>query len=116
MLVTTPMKVSARLCVYSRSVKGFYGDDFIALVLFGSQARGDARADSDIDAGVILKVIGNRRAVREQLADLAYEVLLTTGENVHAIAVSQEQWRAPETFSNPSLILAMKEAVSKARL
>lgn len=95
-------------------MKGFYGDDFIVLVLFGSQARGDATADSDIDVGVILKVIDNRQAVREQLADLSYEVLLTTGEHFHAVAVSQEQWQAPETLSNPSLILAMREAVSKA--
>ena len=34
-----------------------YHDRLIALVLFGSQARGDANPDSDIDILVVLKLL-----------------------------------------------------------
>ncbi|MFB2979731.1 nucleotidyltransferase domain-containing protein [Microseira sp. BLCC-F43] len=32
-----------------------YGDRLLQMILFGSQARGDARPDSDIDVLVVLK-------------------------------------------------------------
>lgn len=32
-----------------------YGDRLVKMVLFGSQARGDARPDSDIDVLIVLK-------------------------------------------------------------
>jgi uncharacterized protein len=34
---------------------GLYGDSLVDLVLYGSRARGDAEADSDIDVLVVLK-------------------------------------------------------------
>jgi predicted nucleotidyltransferase len=38
-----------------RGLESLYGDRLARLVLFGSQARGDAAPDSDIDVLVVLK-------------------------------------------------------------
>lgn len=102
-------EIRTALSSFAEMVKHAYGDEFVGLVLFGSQARGDATDDSDIDAGVVLKHVDDRRAVRDLLAELAYDVLLETGEDIQAIAISQAQWESPETFSNPSLIQSMKQ-------
>ncbi len=102
-------EIRTALSSFAEMVKHAYGDEFVGLVLFGSQARGDATDDSDIDAGVVLKRVDDRRAVRDRLAELAYDVLLETGEDIQAIAISQAQWEFPETFSNPSLIQSMKQ-------
>ena len=40
---------------FRQALEKIYGDKLISLVLFGSQARGDATEDSDIDVMVILK-------------------------------------------------------------
>jgi len=38
-----------------RQLSGIYGDRLVRLVLFGSQARGDARPWSDIDVMLVLR-------------------------------------------------------------
>ena len=38
-----------------RQLESLYGERLVALVLFGSQARGDAQPGSDIDVLVVLK-------------------------------------------------------------
>ena len=45
-------KILARL---KRELKRHYGDRLKQLIMFGSQARGDAHPDSDIDVLVVLK-------------------------------------------------------------
>lgn len=91
------------LSSFAELVRGTYGDEVVRLVLFGSQARGEATEHSDIDVGVILKTITDRRVVRDRLGELAYDVLLESGEDIQAIAISAGQWEFPETSSNPSL-------------
>jgi predicted nucleotidyltransferase len=39
----------------SQGLKNLYGEQLDQLLLFGSQARGDAKADSDIDILIVLK-------------------------------------------------------------
>lgn len=51
-----------RLAEIYRSV---YGDDLVKVVLYGSYARGDFKADSDID--IVAIVQGDREALQEQL-------------------------------------------------
>ena len=51
-------------------------EDVLAIIIFGSKARGNSRPESDIDLVVILKD-GYKRAV-EYLDDQAFEIIYTT--------------------------------------
>jgi predicted nucleotidyltransferase len=62
-----------------------YGQRLERVVLFGSRARGDARADSDYDVAVFLRDLTNRPAELNRLADLATDILDETGEFIHAM-------------------------------
>jgi predicted nucleotidyltransferase len=48
-------RVRIILAEFRRRLEEIYGDRLDRLVLFGSQARGDAEPDSDIDVLVVLK-------------------------------------------------------------
>jgi len=48
-------KVKSILAELRRRFEALYGDRLVALILYGSQARGDAEPGSDIDVLVVLK-------------------------------------------------------------
>jgi predicted nucleotidyltransferase len=78
--------------IFERDARLSYGEDLLKIVLFGGRARGDARPESDVDVAVVLKLIRDRRADRDRLADIAYEAIVETGVDLHAIPISQEEW------------------------
>ena len=68
-----------------RIVEGFDPD---RIILFGSMARGDARADSDVDLLIVLPQVEDKRQamvdILGSMADLpvATDVLVTTPEEI----------------------------------
>lgn len=61
------------------ALRAIYGDRLERVVLFGSRARGEARPDSDYDLAVFLRVLPDRWAELDRLADLRVHVLDETG-------------------------------------
>lgn len=57
-------------------LKEHFGDDLDRIVLFGSYARGDQWAESDIDLFVVVSKY-EKRETREKLNELIYEYLLS---------------------------------------
>jgi predicted nucleotidyltransferase len=56
-----------------------YGDRIERAVLFGSRARGDARADSDYDVAIFLTSLPDRWAELDRLARLRVRLIDETG-------------------------------------
>ena len=62
-----------------------YGDRIERVVLFGSRARGEARADSDYDVAVFLRDMSDRGREMNRLADIGTDILYDEGRIVHAM-------------------------------
>jgi predicted nucleotidyltransferase len=73
------------LARFRAALDAMYGKQIERVVLFGSRARGDARADSDYDVAVFLSNMPDRFAELYRLADLSTDILGDTGEFVHAM-------------------------------
>ncbi|OQA45627.1 MAG: Nucleotidyltransferase domain protein [Chloroflexi bacterium ADurb.Bin325] len=81
--------VRAALSAYVERVSGLFPDDVAAIILYGSQARGDASGDSDIDVLVVLR--RELPALRQALADIAWQVQFEHGVVISDVIRTVEQ-------------------------
>jgi UTP:GlnB (protein PII) uridylyltransferase len=65
-------RVRAAIAAYVQRVATDHADEVLSITLYGSQARGEASAESDIDLLVITR--HDAPARRESLVDLAWQV------------------------------------------
>ena len=79
------------LQVIRRELTGIYGDRLVHAVLFGSQARGQAHDESDVDVLVVLR--GEVDVLHElrRLSPLATRLLVE-----HGVAVSLQPYAAAD--------------------
>ena len=74
------------------------------IILFGSVARGEAKEDSDIDILIVTKQEDYR--LRRALIGIAFDILLSTGENISVKTLSKDEFERQKNFS------FMKDVVS----
>lgn len=82
--------VQAALAAYVERVARLYPDEVLSVTLYGSQARGSARSESDIDILVVLR--RDSPTLRQALADLAWQVQFEYDVVISDIIRSVEQF------------------------
>jgi len=78
-------------------LRGLYAERLRQVVLFGSFARGEADAESDVDVLVILDRVDHYAAEVDRTGHLCSELSLEHGVTVSRVFVSEEEWRAGES-------------------
>ncbi len=82
-------QVQRMLSDYVQKMTTHYPQDLLSITLYGSQARGDAHPESDID--LFLVVQDNSPTLREAFHDLAWEVQFKHDMVISDIIRSEEQ-------------------------
>jgi predicted nucleotidyltransferase len=88
---------------------GIYADRLVTIVLFGSQARGDAEQGSDIDLMVVLKGAVNSALEVNRTIDLLSDLSLENDEVISCVFMDEERYR---TEKSPLLLNVRREGRS----
>lgn len=101
-------KLKTILAELRSRLEALYGDRLAKLILYGSQARGDAETDSDIDVLVVLRGTVNPGQEIERTGDIVSNVSLLNRVVVSCVFVSVERYRCEWT---PLLANVRREGV-----
>lgn len=81
---------------YVAEIRKIYGSHVKQIILYGSYARGDYTADSDVDIMILLDISDMAiKDYRHQLSDMTYDFNLDHDLDIKPIAKSEEhflQW------------------------
>ncbi len=80
-------------------------------ILYGSEARGDARADSDIDLLVLLEGDVRDFGREEKISGALYDIELNTGVLISPMIMLRKQWEN-RPFKTPFYVNVMNEGVT----
>jgi uncharacterized protein len=102
-------KVRQVLTELNARLRERYGERLVKLVLFGSQARGDARPDSDIDVMVVLRGEVDVETERRRVLPITAELSLENNVVILCVYVSERRF---DQERSPLLLNARAEGVA----
>lgn len=78
---------------FRAAVDEIFGGRIERLILFGSRARGDSRAESDYDVAIFLSDFGDRRQEVRRMVPLVTDIIEDTGAVIHPMPFPAGAWR-----------------------
>lgn len=89
-----PQSMISLIEQYIAEIKKIYGMHLRKIILYGSYARGDFKADSDIDIMILLDISDvDLKAYSQQLSYMTYDFNLDNDLDIKPIAKSEDHFR-----------------------
>ena len=108
-VVTKPTKTNNILAKFKQEISKIYQGELRQLILYGSQARGTAKPESDIDILILLKNGNNNQKKYEKVINLISDLCLEYEVLISCVYVSENQFK---TEKSPLLINIHREGIA----
>jgi predicted nucleotidyltransferase len=102
-------KVQRIVAELRRRLDSLYGDRLVRVILFGSQARGDAEPDSDIDVMLVFRGTFDRYEESRRVVPITSQLSLDNDVLISTIYMSDDRYR---TDGSPLLLNARRVGVA----
>ena len=102
-------KENESLLRFRNRARASLSDPKVEMKLFGSKARGDDHADSDLD--VLVLVSADDWTVRDKVCALATDELLDAGILISPKAFSRREWRQLRRDESPFVRNVLRDAI-----
>lgn len=97
-LAHVPERIQHILARLKQDLIALYGSKLHKVILFGSYARGDFHAESDIDVMPVINGLSVANLHRDALFDITYPYLLQDQIRVAIVATLTNQYERADTF------------------
>lgn len=101
--------ISKIINLFKTEIQKIYLGELINLILYGSQARGEAKQDSDIDILVVLKYGNNDESKYQKVINFISDLCLEYEVLISCVFISENQFK---TDKSPLLINIYREGIS----
>ena len=101
--------IQAILADLKQRLQAEFGAEMSRLLVYGSVARGENRADSDIDVMVVFRESGDMHALWDRVLDVASDVSYDYDTFITALVTTEEELA---TRANPLFMNIRREAVA----
>ena len=101
---------SAWLDAYRRSLRQRHPGSVARMIVYGSKARGDAHADSDVDVLIIVR--NDAAYLKRVLRGVGYELAATSDAVPSILAYTQAEWRDRKARGYPFQLAVERDGVS----
>jgi predicted nucleotidyltransferase len=101
-------QLTAIIMELRRHFEGFYGERLVQMLLFGSQARGDAEPESDIDVLVVLQGPVDPGAEIARTGEVTALLALKHNVVISRVFISAEQFSEEQS---PLLLNVRREGI-----
>jgi len=95
-MATNRPKLHAILRELSTALRGRYGDRYVRLWLYGSEARGEAHAESDVDVLLVLREVDHPTREIDRVADILADFNLRYGVLLSVLPVAEDALKTAE--------------------
>lgn len=106
--MTSHTRTSALLAELKAKLQEIYGDRLKGVYLYGSQARGEATPQSDVDIIIVLDDWTRYFIELKRTGAIASELSLASGKSISRVFVRERDWLVKHT---PFLANARAEAI-----
>ncbi len=103
------MRTQKTIEEFRKKVENLYGNRLKDIILYGSWARGESTAKSDIDLAVVLQGWVSPGKEIDRMIDIITDINLKYSELVSVYPVSEENYA---TLNSPLLINVRREGIS----
>ena len=93
--IAKPLLTDPVLIAFRDAVVAHFGDRLERIMLYGSRARGDNRADSDYDVAIFVRDLGNTWREFDPIAHVKLDLLDQYDADVNAHLFPDGSWRHP---------------------